>query len=103
MRRLPEVELADLGGAVDRALVRACLEMQRAHLAQVVVDDRLRAREAEGRELLADDNAGQRRISGEQAVDLVLERVELRARGSALVARRLVARPARAGSSRGGG
>ena len=88
---LPEVELAELARAVDRALVSARSQMKRPHLAQVVVDDRLRALEADRLELLADDDARQFRILAEQAIDLVLERVELRALRRPLVARRLIA------------
>jgi hypothetical protein len=42
-RGLPEVELADLAGPVDGALVGATGQIERAELAQVVVEDRLAA------------------------------------------------------------
>jgi hypothetical protein len=97
---LPEVELDELAGTVDRALERAWRVNDRPHLAQVVVDDRLRALEAERLDQLADAHAGERRVIAQQAQDLVLERVELRALGctpvasgaSLLSARRIVSR-----------
>jgi hypothetical protein len=56
---------------------------------------------AQLRDQLANALARQPRIRAEQPVDLVLERIELRARRPPLIARRPVAGRARCGSSRG--
>ena len=77
--RLPEIELADLARPIDRALKRPRRRReQRPHLAQVVIDDRLAAIEAQRRDQLPDPLTRQRRIAVEQPMDLVLERIELR-------------------------
>jgi hypothetical protein len=86
----PEIELADLARPVDRALVRARLDEQRTHLAQVVVDDRLGALEAERLDQLTHPDPGQLRVPIEQRVDLTLERIELRGPSRPSVARRLI-------------
>src|SRR5215208_1715854 len=79
--RLPEIELADLARAINRALKRPRRRReQRADFAQVVVDDRLAAIETELHDQLADALPRQPRIRPEQPVDLVLERIELRSR-----------------------
>src|SRR5215213_1463607 len=79
--RLPEIELADLARAINRALKRPRRRReQRADFAQVVVDDRLAAIETELHDQLADALPRQLRIRPEQPVDLVLERIELRSR-----------------------
>jgi len=62
---------------------------QRAHLAQVVIDDRLAALKARQRDQLAHPLARQLRISPQQAVDLVLERIQLRVCRRPQVLRRL--------------
>src|SRR6202007_1022832 len=75
--RLPQVPLADLAGAIDGALKGALGQKQRAHLAQVVIDDRLAADKAERLDQLPDPDARQLRVLAKQPVDLLLERIEL--------------------------
>src|SRR5271165_5184890 len=58
--------------------MRARLHEQRAHLAQVVIDDRLAAIETERLDQLPDPDPRQLRITAQQIVDLLLERVQLR-------------------------
>jgi hypothetical protein len=85
---LPQIELADLAGSVDRALKRPrWWREQRLDLMQVVIDDRLAALEPERRDQLSDPLARQLGIGLQQPVDLVLERIELRHR-PALIDRR---------------
>jgi hypothetical protein len=87
--RLPEVELAERARPVLRALEAARAgQEERPHLAQVVVEDRLAALEALLFDQLPDPLAGQARLGAEQAVDLLLERVELGGAGWARVPRR---------------
>jgi len=57
--------------------MRACLKKQRAHLAQVVIDDRLAAPIAQRLDQLADPDTGQLRLVVQQPMDLLLKRVEL--------------------------
>jgi hypothetical protein len=85
-RRLPEIELADLPRPVAPALVGARRREEGPHLAQVVVDDRLSARPVQE---LARARPRQVRVGLEQAMDLGLEGIELRARRRSLVTRRL--------------
>jgi hypothetical protein len=85
--RLPQIELQQLAGAIDGALERPPPLEQRPDLAQVVVEDRLCARIAQRLDQLADPLAGKLRIGLQQAVDLVLERIELRRSWRALIAR----------------
>jgi hypothetical protein len=85
---LPQVELADLPRPVDRALKRPGHDEERADLAQVVIDDRLAAVEPQRRDQLADPLPRHRRVALQQPVDLVLERIELRARRRTLILRR---------------
>ena len=60
---LPQVELADLPGPIDRPLKRPrCRRKQRPDLAQIVIDDRLAAIEAQRRDQLTDTLARQPRI-----------------------------------------
>jgi hypothetical protein len=75
--RLPEVELADLPGPVDGALIGAPRGEPRADLAQVLVEDRLPTLIAELGDQLADAGARQAMVGAQQALDLLLERVEL--------------------------
>jgi hypothetical protein len=58
---LPQVELADLPGPVDRALKGARRTQQRPHLAQVVIDDGLAASKAKRCDQLPDPLTGNRR------------------------------------------
>jgi hypothetical protein len=58
--RLPEIELADLARPIDRALKRPRpRQKQRPHLAQVIVDDRLRRRAPQRLKQLADPDPRQ--------------------------------------------
>ena len=75
--RLPEVELADLPGSVDGALVGAPGGKARAHLAQVVVEDRLAALIAELGDQLADAGARDPGSAAQQSLDLLPEGIEL--------------------------
>ena len=78
---LPDVELADLARPIDGPLKRPRRRReQRPHLAQVVIDDRLATLKAQRHDQLPDTLAGQLRISLQQPVDLVLERIKLRSR-----------------------
>jgi hypothetical protein len=89
---LPAIELAQLARPIDRALERPWSRReQRPHFAQIVIDDRLAAIKALLRDQLADALTRQLRVPAQQPMDLVLERVQLRARPRALVLRRLVA------------
>jgi hypothetical protein len=69
---LPEVELAELAGPVDGALVGAPGGQQRPQLAQVLVEDRLAARVAELGDQLADAGVGDPGLGAQQALDLLL-------------------------------
>ena len=69
---LPEIELADLARAIDRALKRPGRIKQRPHLAQVAIDDRLAAIEPQRRDELPDPLPGQLRVGLQQPVDLDL-------------------------------
>ncbi len=75
---LPQIPLADLPRPIDHPLMRARPLEQRAHLPQIVIDDRLAAIEPERRDQLTDPDTGQRRICSQQLVDLLLKRVKLR-------------------------
>jgi hypothetical protein len=88
--RLPEVELADLARAVDGALVGALGDEERAHLAQVVVEDRLAAGVAELGDQLADAGGGDAVVGAQEALDLLLEGIELGGPRPSLIARRLL-------------
>jgi hypothetical protein len=69
-----EVDLEDLAGTVDRAPDDARPgQVARAHLAQVVVEDRLAAPIAELCEQFLHARARQARVGAQQAVDLVLK------------------------------
>ncbi len=87
LARLPEVELADLPGPVDGALVGAPGGKARADLAQVVVEDRLAALITELGEQLADAGAGDAVVRAQKALDLLLEGVELGGRLRPVVGR----------------
>src|SRR5215207_4481381 len=89
--RLPEVELTDLARPIEGALEgpRGRGE-QRAHLAQVVVEDRLAAAIADLGDQLAHPHARKARLGPEQAVDLLLVGLELSRPGRPLVAGRLI-------------
>lgn len=63
--RLAQVELAQLARTVVRALEGAWAQIARAQLTQVVVEDRLAAVITELTKLLADPNAGERRVLAE--------------------------------------
>ena len=89
LARLEEVELAELGRVVDRALVGAPRRVERAQLAHVVVEDRLAARIALLLDQLADPLGRDPRVLLQQALDLLAERVELRRPGRARIVRRL--------------
>jgi hypothetical protein len=89
--RLPQVELQQLPGPIRRALIRPRALEQRPDLAQVVIEDRLRTLVAELNDQLADALARDARIVAQQAMDLVLEGVQLRRPRRALIARRPVA------------
>jgi hypothetical protein len=86
--RLPDVELADLAGPIDRALKRPRRDEQRPDFAQVVIDDRLAAVEPQRRDQLPDSLPADRRVLAEQPVDLRLEGVQLGARRRPLIPRR---------------
>jgi hypothetical protein len=88
---LPDVELADLAGTVDGARVVPCGLKQRPDLAQEVIKDGLATDPAQRPQQLADPNAGQVGVLGQQSADLVLKRVELRAPGRPRIARWRVA------------
>ncbi len=88
--RFPQVELADLAGTIDSALVGARSLKQRAHLAQVIVDDRLRTGKAERLDQLSNPDAGELGVATQQLVDLLLERIEFRWPRWALIARRMI-------------
>jgi len=77
-RGLPEIELAQLAGPVDRALVGAQRQVAGADLAHVVVDDRLGAVKAQLGDQLADPLRGDAGLSAQQLGDLAPERIELR-------------------------
>jgi hypothetical protein len=87
-RWLPQVPLADLARAIDGALEGPLCQEQRAHLAQVVIDDRLRTVEPQRLDQLADANAGQLGVFAQEPVDLPLEGIELRRPAPPLIARR---------------
>ena len=89
---LGEVELGQLAGSVDGALVGARRwQVAGAELAQEIVEDRLAAAVAELFDLLADADARERRLLVEQSLDLTNEGTELRgALRPRPVARRLV-------------
>ncbi len=90
LRRLPEIELAQLARPVGRALVGPRRRSkQRPDLAQVVVEDRLAALVAELGQPLAHDRPRQARVLAQQPVDLLPERLELRRPHRPPVARRL--------------
>ena len=76
-RGLPEIELAQLAGPVDRALVGAQRQVAGADLAHVVVDDRLGAVKAQLGDQLADPLRGDAGLSAQQLGDLAPERIEL--------------------------
>ena len=76
--RLPQIELADLPRPINSALERALRREQRAHLTQIVIDDRLAARIAQRLDQLTNPNPSQLAIRAQQLADLHLERVELR-------------------------
>jgi hypothetical protein len=86
--RFPQVELQQLPGPVDGALIGPPALEHRPDLAQVVVEDRLGAVIAQFLDQLADPLARDPRVVLQQAMDLVLERVELRRSRRALIARR---------------
>ncbi len=77
-RGLPQIPLADLPRPIDGPLVRAGALKQRAHLPQIVINDRLAAIEPERLDQFPDPDTGQRWLAAQQLVDLFLERVELR-------------------------
>ena len=88
--RLPEVELADLARAVGGALEGPGGRKQRAHLAQVVIEDRPPALIAGLLDQLAHAGAGHLRLGRQQPVDLLLVGVQLGGHRLALIARRLL-------------
>jgi hypothetical protein len=85
---LPEIELTDLPRPIDSSLIGARIDEERPDLAHVVIDDRLAAAEAQRSDQLADALPGQPRVTAQQVVDLILKRIELRARRRAPIARR---------------
>src|SRR3954454_4038914 len=88
---LPQIELQQLAGAIDRALIGALALIERPDVAQVVIEDRLRPVVAELLDQLADALARDPPVIAQQAMDLVLDRVELRRPPRALIARRALA------------
>ena len=88
---LREIELQQLAGPIDRALIGPPALEQRPDLTQVVIEDRLCPGMPQRLDQLADALAGDPRIVLQQAVDLVLERVELRRSRRALIAGRALA------------
>jgi hypothetical protein len=76
--RPPEVELQQLPRPVDSPLVGARAQVIGAHLAHVVINDRLAALKALLHQQLADPLALDPGVGVEQPVDLVLERIQLR-------------------------
>lgn len=93
---LPKIELAELTGTVDGALVGALGSQQRAQLAQVLVEDRLAADVAELGDQLADAGVGDPVIGAQQPLDLGLEGVELGGPRRPLIAWRSIGAPRRA-------
>src|SRR3954451_20001990 len=91
LSRFEEIELEQLGRAVERALVGAVAPVERPELAHVVIQDRLPALVAEVLDQLADALGRGPRVLLQEALDLVAEAVELRGPWRALVARGLVA------------
>jgi len=90
--RLPQIELTQLPGSIDRALKRPRRRReQRPHFAQIVIDHRLARLAAQRLEQLPNPNARQLRIGAQQPVNLVLERVELRLAQAAAIRRRRLA------------
>jgi hypothetical protein len=59
---LPQIPLADLPRLIDGPLMRARALEQRAHLPQIVIDDRLATVEPERLDQLTHPDPGQRRI-----------------------------------------
>jgi hypothetical protein len=60
--RLPQIELTDLTRPIDPALKGPRWPKQRAHVAQIVIDDRLAARKSQRQDQLADPLPQERRI-----------------------------------------
>jgi hypothetical protein len=89
--RLEQVELQQLARPIDGALIGALGRKQRPHLTHVVVEDCLRAVEADLAQQLAHALAGNARILAQQPVNLVLERVELRGAPCPAIPRRALA------------
>jgi hypothetical protein len=88
--RLPEIELADLPRPIGSPLEGARRRREQCpHLAQVVVEDRLRPGVAERLDQLADPLPRQLGILAQQPMNLALERIELRRPRPPLIARRL--------------
>jgi hypothetical protein len=87
LRGLPEIPLADLPRPINRPLMRPRTREQRAHLPQIIIDDRLATIEPERLDHLTDSHPGQLRVPPQQIVDLLLERVELRRRPRTLIGR----------------
>src|SRR4051812_29805837 len=77
---LPEIELTDLPRPIDSPLIGARIDEERPDLADVVIDDRLAAAEPQRSDQLADALPRQPRVTAQQLVDLILKRIELRAR-----------------------
>jgi hypothetical protein len=85
---LEQIELDQLAGAIDRALVGPPALIQRTQLAHVVIEDRLATRVAQRLHQLADPLGRDPRVVLQQPLDLLLERVELRPPRRALIPRR---------------
>ena len=96
--RLPQIELGHVPRPVDRALIGPLIQEERTHLPHIIVGDRLAALEPLLDQELADPLALHLRISPQQRVDLVPERVELRPAGRPRIRRRLIASATPCGS-----
>jgi hypothetical protein len=89
--RTPQVELHELSRPIHRPLVRPRRRReQRPHLAQVRIEDGLMPGVPQRCDELGDANGRQLRLVPKEAMDLILERVELRAACVALVSRRII-------------
>src|SRR6202041_1278899 len=74
-RGLPQIPLADLPRPIDGPLVRAGALKQRAHLPQIVINDRLAAIEPERLDQFPNPDTGQRWLAAQQLPGLFPERV----------------------------
>jgi hypothetical protein len=90
--RVPPVDLGDLPGQVGGALETAGGEELRAHIRQVLLQDRDATRVADPTQLLQHHGGGHLRIGIEHRGDLIGERIDQRAGGLALIGRRSLER-----------